>query len=112
EHVGSGLFCAQRYHTYMKHVIPARNQLGMRTAFNIIGPLSNPALPRYQVIGVASMMVLDLVTRTLQELGTTEHSFVLHGRDGIDEISISAPTEIRELKGGEVKSFSICPEDF
>jgi anthranilate phosphoribosyltransferase len=110
--IGIGFIFAQRYHSSMKHVMPARNQLGMRTVFNIIGPLSNPALPRYQVIGVASMMVLDLVTRTLLELGTTEHSFVLHGRDGIDEISISAPTEIRELKGSDVKSYSICPEDF
>jgi anthranilate phosphoribosyltransferase len=109
--IGIGFIFAQRYHTSMKHVMPARTQLAMRTVFNIIGPLSNPALPQYQVIGVSSMKVLDLVTSTLQELGT-EHSFVIHGRDGVDEISISAPTEMRELRNGELKSSTICPEDF
>jgi anthranilate phosphoribosyltransferase len=109
--VGIGFLFAQRYHSSMKHVMPARTQLGMRTVFNIIGPLSNPALPRFQVVGVASMMMIDLVAHALQELGT-EHSFVICGKDGVDEISISAPTAIRELKEGEITSYTISPEDY
>jgi anthranilate phosphoribosyltransferase len=109
--IGIGFLFAQRYHSSMKHVMPARTQLSMRTVFNVIGPLSNPALPRFQVVGVASMMMIDLVAHALQELGT-EHSFVICGKDGVDEISISAPTEIRELKEGEITSYSISPEDF
>ncbi len=109
--VGIGFLFAQRYHSSMKHVMPARTQLGMRTVFNVIGPLSNPALPRFQVVGVASMMMIDLVAHALQELGT-EHSFVICGKDGVDEISIGAPTAIRELKEGEITSYTISPEDF
>jgi len=109
--IGIGFLFAQRFHTSMKHVMPARTQLGMRTVFNVIGPLSNPALPKFQVIGVASMMMIDLVAHALQELGT-EHSFVICGKDGVDEISISAPTAIRELKEGEIASYTISPEDF
>jgi anthranilate phosphoribosyltransferase len=108
--IGIGFLFAQRYHSSMKHVMPARTQLGMRTVFNVIGPLSNPALPRFQVVGVASMMMIDLVAHALQELGT-EHSFVICGKDGVDEISISAPTAIRELKKGEITSYTISPED-
>jgi anthranilate phosphoribosyltransferase len=109
--VGIGFLFAQRYHSSMKHVMPARTQLAMRTVFNVIGPLSNPALPRFQVVGVASMMMIDLVAHALQELGT-EHSFVICGKDGVDEISISAPTAIRELKEGEITSYTLSPEDF
>jgi anthranilate phosphoribosyltransferase len=109
--VGIGFLFAQRFHSSMKHVMPARAQLAMRTVFNVIGPLSNPALPRFQVVGVASMMMIDLVAHALQELGT-EHSFVISGKDGVDEISISAPTAIRELKEGEITSYTISPEDF
>jgi anthranilate phosphoribosyltransferase len=109
--IGIGFIYAQRYHASMKHVMPARTQLAMRTVFNIIGPLSNPALPRFQVIGVSSMMVIDLVAHALQELGT-DHSFVIHGKDGVDEISISAPSAILELKNGEILSYTISPEDF
>ena len=109
--VGIGFLFAQRYHSSMKHVMPARTQLAMRTVFNVIGPLSNPARPQFQVVGVASMMLIDLVAHALQELGT-EHSFVMCGKDGVDEISISAPTAIRELKEGEITSYTISPEDF
>jgi anthranilate phosphoribosyltransferase len=109
--IGIGFLYAQRYHTSMKHVMPARNQLGVRTVFNFIGPLSNPARPEFQVLGVSSMMVLDLVANSLQQLGT-RHAFVIHGNDGVDEISISAPSTIRELKHGVIKSYTISPEDF
>src|SRR6185436_20704320 len=109
--IGIGFLYAQRYHTSMKHVMPARTQLGVRTVFNFIGPLSNPASPDFQVLGVSSMMVLDLVANSLQQLGTS-HAFVIHGNDGVDEISISAPSTIRELKDGEIKSYTVNPEDF
>jgi anthranilate phosphoribosyltransferase len=108
--IGIGFLYAQRYHSSMKHVMPARSQLAFRTIFNVIGPLSNPALPQFQVVGVYSMMVIDLVARALQDLGT-EHAFVIHGNDGVDEISISAPSTIREIKKGEIQSYTICPED-
>jgi anthranilate phosphoribosyltransferase len=109
--IGIGFLFAQRYHRSMKHVMAARNQLGVRTVFNFIGPLCNPAHPDFQVLGVSSMMVLNLVASSLQELGT-RHAFVIHGNDGVDEISISAPSTIRELKNGAIKSYTICPEDF
>ncbi|HLQ75704.1 MAG TPA: anthranilate phosphoribosyltransferase, partial [Terriglobia bacterium] len=109
--IGIGFLFAPRYHSSIKHVMPARSQLAFRTVFNVIGPLSNPALPRYQVVGVFSMMVIDLVARALQDLGT-EHALVIHGNDGVDEISISAPSTIRELKNGEIRSYTVCPEDF
>ena len=109
--IGIGFLFAQTFHTSIRHVMAARKQLGMRTVFNVIGPLANPARPQFQVVGVASMMMIDLVANALQELGT-QHSFVICGKDGVDEISISAPTEIRELKNGKIRSYSISPEDY
>jgi len=109
--IGIGFLYAQRYHTSMKHVMPARSQMGIRTVFNFIGPLSNPAHPDFQVLGVSSVMVLDLVANSLLELGT-RHAFVIHGNDGVDEISITAPSTVRELKNGKINSYTISPEDF
>jgi anthranilate phosphoribosyltransferase len=109
--IGVGFLFAPRFHSSMKHVGPARMQLKMQTVFNIIGPLANPARPRYQVIGVFSQGVMGLMAHALNGL-TTEHAFVVHGNDGMDEISISAPTKVMELNRGDIREYTISPEDF
>lgn len=108
--VGIGFLFAQRFHRSMKHVMPVRTELKIRTVFNVIGPLSNPASPRFQVVGVSSPAFMDLVAHALAGLGV-EHAFVVHSTDGMDEISISAPTAALELKAGNIRSFIINPED-
>jgi anthranilate phosphoribosyltransferase len=109
--IGVGFLFAQRFHSSMKHVMPARTQMQVRTVFNLIGPLSNPAHPRFQVIGVFSGDVLELVANALREL-RTQRAFVVHGTDNVDEISISAPTRVVELNAGDVRSYAISPETF
>jgi anthranilate phosphoribosyltransferase len=109
--VGFGFLFAQRFHTSMKHVMPARTQLKVRTVFNILGPLANPAAPCYQVLGVASAEVMGIVAEALGGL-KTKRAFVVHSEDGLDEISISAPTKIIELVDGTLRYSTIKPEDF
>lgn len=109
--VGIGFLFAPRFHRSMKHVVPARTQLKIRTVFNMLGPLANPAAARYQIAGVSSMGIVDVVANALQGLGV-DYAFVVHSADGMDEISISAPTYVVELRGGEMRRFSIKPEDF
>ena len=109
--VGFGFLFAPRFHSSTKHVVPARTQLKIRTVFNMLGPLSNPAAARYQVAGVSSMGIIEVVADALQGLGV-DYAFVVHSTDGMDEISISAPTYVVELRRGEARRFSIKPEDF
>jgi anthranilate phosphoribosyltransferase len=109
--VGIGFLFAQRFHRSMKHVMPARTQLKVRTVFNLIGPLANPALPRYQVVGVSAPDTMDLVANALLSL-KTERALVVHSDDGLDEISISAPTKVLEIRDGGVLRTTITPEDF
>ena len=109
--VGIGFLFAQRFHSSMKYVAPARSQLKVRTVFNILGPLANPASARFQVIGVASAAVVELMSNALAGL-EVEHAFVVHGDDGVDEISLSARTQVTEIRRGEIRTFSISPEDF
>ena len=109
--IGIGFLFAPRFHSSMKHVMPARSQLKIRTVFNILGPLANPASPRFQVVGVPSTPAMGLVAEALRGLGT-EHAFVVHGTDGLDEISIAAPTTVSELKRGEIRSYAVSPDDF
>jgi anthranilate phosphoribosyltransferase len=109
--VGFGFLFAQRFHTSMKHVMPARTQLKVRTVFNILGPLANPARPCFQVLGVASAEVMEIVAEALSGL-KTERAFVVHSADGLDEISISAPTKVIELGNGVLRHSTITPEDF
>jgi anthranilate phosphoribosyltransferase len=109
--VGFGFLFAQRFHTSMKHVMPARIQLKVRTVFNILGPLANPARPCYQVLGVASAEVMEIIAEALAGL-KTERAFVVHSADGLDEISISAPTKVIELGNGALRHSTIAPEDF
>jgi anthranilate phosphoribosyltransferase len=108
---GIGFLFAPRFHSSMKYVMPARTQLKIRTVFNILGPLANPAGARYQVVGVFSPAVMELMAQALAGLGL-DHVFVVHGNDGVDEISITDRTHVIEVRRGELKSYSISPEDF
>lgn len=109
--VGIGFLFAQRFHTAMKHVMPARTQLKVRTVFNILGPLANPANACFQVVGVSSPEIMELVGNALQGLGL-RHAFVVHGANGMDEVSICSRTYVVELRDGELRQFIMTPEDF
>jgi len=108
---GIGFLFAQRFHLSMKHVASVRSQLKLRTVFNILGPLANPAGAKRQVVGVFSPNIQELMADALAGLGV-EHAFVVHGSDGVDEISTAAPTRITEIRSGELRAFMINPEDF
>ena len=109
--IGIGFLFAQAAHTATRHATPARKQIGVRTVFNLLGPLTNPAGAQAQVLGVFSAEVIDLVAATLAELGT-EHTFVVHGADGLDEISLAGETIVAEVRDGKVRKFSMTPEEF
>jgi anthranilate phosphoribosyltransferase len=109
--VGFGFLFAQAAHTATRHATPARKEIGIRTIFNLLGPLTNPAGAESQVVGVFSSDVIDLVAAALAELGAT-HAFVVHGAGGLDEISISGETLVAEVHQGAVRRFIITPEDF
>lgn len=107
-------FCflfAQKYHSAMKYVGPIRKELGFRTVFNILGPLTNPAKPEYFVLGVYDEYLVEPVARVLTSLGV-KRGVVVYGRDKLDEISVSAPTAVCELKEGYYNTTVIQPEDF
>src|ERR1051325_2654173 len=108
---GLGFLFAPRFHASMKHVMPARSQLKVRTVFNILGPLANPAAARFQVVGVFSPDIMELMANALHGLNI-EHAFVVHGANGMDEVSISSRTYVVEIHRGEVRQFVISPEDF
>ena len=109
--LGIGFLFAQSAHAAARHASPARNEIGVRTVFNLLGPLTNPAGAHAQVLGVFSDGVVDLVAATLAELGT-RRAFVVHGDGGLDEISLSGETKIAEVKDGSVQRFTVTPEDF
>jgi len=109
--IGIGFLFAQAAHTSMRHVNPARRQLGGRTVFNLLGPLTNPAGARSQVMGVFSADVMDLMAAALVELGT-ERAFVVHGAGGIGEISLAGETQVAEVHGGRVERYTVEPETF
>ncbi|SRR5712691_2743293 len=109
--VGFGFMFAPAYHPAMKHVGPTRRKIGIRTVFNILGPLTNPAHTRYQVLGVADGSLLRKMGEVLQRLGC-QHALIIHGEDGIDEFSMSAPTRVCEVRRGEeLSEYAITPED-
>ena len=102
---------AQKYHSAMKYVGPIRKELGFRTVFNILGPLTNPANPDFFLLGVYDEYLVEPVAKVLDKLGVT-NAVVVHGKDCLDEVSPSAPTTVCELKDGYYRTTQICPEDF
>ena len=109
--VGMCFFFAQKYHTSMKYVGAIRKELGFRTVFNILGPLTNPASPAMQLLGVYDGYLAEPLTRVLTSLGV-KRGMVVYGQDKLDEISLSSPTTICEIKDGWYKTYVITPEDF
>ena len=111
DEVGIGFLYAPLLHTAMKHVMAARREMGVRTVFNMLGPLTNPAGANAQVIGVYAAALADPLARVLAELGTLR-AFVVHGADGLDEISNTGESHISEVHEGVVRSSTVRPEDF
>lgn len=109
--VGMCFFFAQKYHTSMKYVGAIRKELGFRTVFNILGPLTNPGSPKRQLLGVYDEYLVEPLAQVLINLGL-ERGMVVYGKDKLDEISMSAPTTICEFKDGWFKTYTVCPEDF
>ncbi len=109
--VGIGFMFAPNHHSAMKHVAPIRKELGVRTIFNILGPLTNPASAPNILMGVFHPDLVGIQVRALQRLGA-EHALVVYGRDGMDEVSLGAATLVGELKNGEITEYELHPEDF
>ncbi len=111
EQVGVGFMFAPAHHGAMRHAIGARKEMAVRTIFNVLGPLTNPAGAPNQVIGVFDGDLLEAMASVLKQLGSN-HVMVVHAEDGMDEISISAPTHVAELNQGKISSYTITPSDF
>ena len=108
---GIGFMFAPNHHSAMKHAAPVRKELGVRTLFNILGPLTNPANAGTQLLGVFHPDLVGILVRVLQRLGS-RRALVVHGIDGLDEVSLAGPTMVGELKDGEIREYQIKPEDF
>lgn len=111
EKVGIGFMFAPNFHAAMKHAAPVRKELGVRTLFNILGPLTNPAGAPHQLLGVFHPDLVGILVRVLQRLGS-RHVMVVHGADGMDEITLTGETLVGELKDGEVIEYAIHPREF
>jgi len=111
DRVGVGFLFAPQHHSAMKYAIGPRREMRVRTLFNLLGPLTNPAGAPNQVLGVFSPLWVEPLARVLKQLGS-EHVLVVHAEDGLDEISVAGPTRIAELKDGEITVYSVSPSDF
>jgi anthranilate phosphoribosyltransferase len=111
DRIGVGFLFAPKHHGAMKHAIGPRKEMGVRTLFNLLGPLTNPASAPNQVLGVFSADWLEPLAQVLRRLGS-KHVLVVHADDGLDEISIGSPTRVAELKGGEILNYRIEPGQF
>jgi len=108
---GMGFMFAPAFHPAMKHAAGPRRELRVRTVFNILGPLTNPAHARYQVLGVADGRIAEKMAEVLRELGS-RHALVVHGEDGLDEITLNGPSQVYELQDNAVRRYEITPEEF
>lgn len=111
EEVGIGFMFAPSYHPATKFAVGPRREIGIRTVFNILGPLTNPAFASNYLLGVADGSLVEKLTRVLKNLGCS-HALVVHGEDGLDEITITGESRVCELKGGRIRNYTITPEDF
>ena len=111
EKIGICFLFAQNYHIAMKYVAPIRKELGIRTVFNILGPLSNPAGANMELMGVYEETLVEPLARVMNNLGV-KRGMVVYGMDQLDEISMSAPTKVCEIRDGSYRTYEICPEDF
>ncbi|HEV7800288.1 MAG TPA: anthranilate phosphoribosyltransferase [Burkholderiales bacterium] len=109
--VGIGFMFAPNHHSAMKFAAPVRKELGVKTLFNILGPLTNPAGAKQQVMGVFHPDLVGILARVLQRLGS-RRVMIVHGLDGLDEIALSGRTMVAELKGGEIREYTVTPQDF
>jgi anthranilate phosphoribosyltransferase len=109
--LGIGFMFAPLHHSAMKHAIGPRREMGVRTIFNLLGPLTNPANASTQLLGVFSKAWVEPIAEVLKRLGS-EHVLVVHSEDGLDEISIAAPTNVAELRNGSISTYSVTPEEF
>lgn len=108
---GMGFMFAPNHHPAMRHISPIRKELGVRTLFNMIGPLANPANAPHILMGVFSPHLLPTMSQALQQLGT-QRALIVHSQDGMDEVSIFAPTDISELKDGHIRQYTLNPQDY
>src|SRR2546422_8051303 len=111
EEVGMVFLFAPAMHSAMKYVQPARRELRMRTIFNLLGPLTNPARASAQVVGVYSLDLVEKLAEALSMLGL-HRALVVHGLDGLDEITVTGPTHIAEVREGTVRNYEVTPEEF
>jgi anthranilate phosphoribosyltransferase len=111
DNIGVGFMFAQKHHGAMKFAIGPRREMGVRTIFNLLGPLTNPAQAKRQVLGVYDRQWVEPMAHVLKALGS-EHVLVVHAEDGLDEISIGSKSYVAELKNGEISCYTVCPEDF
>jgi anthranilate phosphoribosyltransferase len=109
--VGIAFLFAQKLHPAMKHAMEARKKIGAKTIFNLLGPLSNPAGARYQLVGVYDRRWVEVLAQVLGNLGGV-HALVVHGDDGLDELTTTGPTFVAEFRHGQVRTYSVAPEDF
>lgn len=111
QEVGVGFMFAPAYHSAMRHAVGPRRELGLRTLFNVLGPLTNPAGVKRQVVGVFDAALCVPLAEALKTLGSV-HVMVVHGNGGLDEVALSGPTRVAELRNGQVRSYEIAPSDF
>ena len=111
ESVGIGFMFARTHHPAMKHVAPVRSEIPVRTLFNLLGPLTNPASASHQVVGVPELRLVNLLANALGALGS-QRAWVVYGHGGLDELSLAGPSHVAQLDGGSVTEFDVAPEDF
>ena len=111
QEIGLGFMFAQAHHSAMRHVVGPRKEIGQKSIFNVLGPLTNPASAKRQVLGVYDKKWMTPVAEVLDELGS-EHLLIVHSRDGLDEISLASPTYVTEMRDGKISEYEVSPEDF